>query len=288
MKTDNFAKRALMFALLLCFVLCSLALPSFADDGVVAELLNKTADFFDGIPIAIKAIAGLALAAYIIYEIAREDGELRPSNVFTRYPQKIFYDFAAISGYLIFLLIDTVDLPFWEFYKSDVSMHRELFIICAVSTVLWLISEMISPRFWCGIFRIIIKAAVFFIVVALTFALPFVVAVVVIYAVYTLVIRFVIEGFALVSEGFGFGEGFWRNASKVAEEVGQTASAAADTDAFSTERKRLIPDTIVDEDGDAHWVQFTDEGEYFVDGSVRLRIIDSNRFEDAYGKRYHT
>ncbi len=276
------------FALLLCFVLCSLTLPAFADEGAAADFLNKAADFFDRIPIALKAIVGLALAAYIIYEIVREDGELRPSNVFGRYPQKIFFDFAAISGYLIFLLIETVDFPFWEFYKSDVSIHRELFIICAVSTVLWVISEMFSPRFWCGIFRIIIKAAVFFIVVALTFALPFVVAVVVIYAIYTLIIRFVIEGFALVSEGFGFGEGFWHKVSKVGESVGETASAAADESSSPSERKRLIPDTIVDEDGEAHWVQFTDEGEYFVDGSVRLRIIDSNRFEDAYGKRYHT
>lgn len=288
MKTKNFAKRVLTVALLLVFILCSLTLPAIADDGAFAQALNKAADFFDGIPIAVKAIGGLALAAYIIYEIFREDGELRPSNVFGRYPQKIFFDFAAISGYLIFLNIETTELPFWEFYKSDVSVHRELFIICAASTVLWVISEMISPRFWCGIFRIIIKAVVFFIVVALTFALPFIVAVVVIYAIYTLIIKFVIEGFALVSEGFGFGEGFWHKVSKVGESVGNTTSDTADNGSSSTERKRLIPDTIVDEDGEAHWVQFTDEGEYFVDGSVRLRIIDSNRFEDAYGKRYHT
>ena len=288
MKTDKFTKKVLSFALLLCFAVCSFALPSFADDGAFAVALNKTADFLDGIPTAVKAVVGLALAAYIIYEIFREDGELRPSNVFGRFPQKIFFDFAAISGYLIFLNIDTTELPFWEFYKSDVSVHRELFVICAVSTVIWLISEMISPRFWCGIFRIIIKAAVFFAVVALTFALPFTVAVVVIYAIYSLIIRNVIEGFALVSEGFGFGEGFWRNASKIGESIGNAASEPEKESSSSGERKRLIPDTIVDEDGEAHWVQFTDEGEYFVDGSVRLRIIDSNRFEDAYGKRYHT
>lgn len=133
--------------------------------------------------VIVPLVLALAGGAYIIYEICREDGELRPSNVFLRQPAKFFFDTTVFAAVALFVSVrDADDLLSFAFLHHP--GYAIVFVLGCICAIAWIISEFCSPRFWCGLIRIPFKCALIALPIAFAQEVPLLYAVVVLYALF--------------------------------------------------------------------------------------------------------